>query len=183
MVRVQLGFDPSSDSYMDDMIRRAHASDAERICRTHVASIRRLCSTEYSPEQIAAWVGTRTAGDYLKAIEVATVFVAEREGEIAGFAIFDVEEGLILAIYVHPDQVRRGIGSRLLKAIEAEAQAAGLSKLWLNATLNSVMFYQARGYDSLGATTNTLPNGVDLACVRMEKRLRRAGPSEESASS
>ena len=75
----------------------------------------------------------------------------------------------MLAVYVHPDHVGVGVGSRLLGALEADARSAGVNKLWLHATLNSVSFYQKHGFVSLGPETNTLPIGVDLPCLRMER--------------
>ncbi len=155
-------------------IRPAVPGDAVHILRTHQASIAELCSGHYTPGQIEAWIGPRTADDYVKALEAARVYVAEEGSQLVGFAMVDVKAGIVLATYVHPDHVGRGVGSLLLGAVEAEAESSGLTKLWLNATLNSVPFYQARGYESLGPATNTLPGGVNLPCVRMEKKLQRS---------
>ncbi len=143
-------------------LRRANPEDAAQIHQVHRASITELCGSDYTAEQIEAWIGPRKHEDYVQAIEAVSVYVAEKGSQVVGFGMFDQQNGLVLATYVHPSHVGAGIGSDLLGAMEAEAASAGLSKVWLNATLNSVSFYQAHGFESLGRSTNTLPDGVAL---------------------
>lgn len=152
-------------------IRRAELADSENICRVHKASITALCGGDYTPGQIEAWIGQRQAVDYVKAIQSACFFVAEEDGQIIGFSLMQPAQGVINAVYVHPEHVGRGVGTLLLAALEREARAAGLSRVTLNATLNSVLFYKARGYESCGSGMNTLPSGVELPCLRMEKSM------------
>jgi putative acetyltransferase len=156
----------------DPRVRRAALADAEAICHVHHASVRSLCAAAYTPADIEAWVGWRTPANY-KVLIRGTVFLVAEVGEgVAGFGVLSVGGGGELhALYVHPDHVGRGVGSALLAALEAEACRAGLAGIALNATLNSVSFYARHGYASRGATTNVLPNGVALPCVRMDRRL------------
>lgn len=162
---------------MSDLrIRRGRERDTASICRVHRASITALCSRHYTPEQIEAWAGPKKPEDYEKPIRELIVLVAERGNDVIGLSILNPEAGEIHALYIHPEHIRRGVGSALLRETEAEARSGGLSRLSLNATLNAVTFYEARGFASLGEATNTLRVGVDLPCVRMEKRLP-AGPS------
>ena len=155
-------------------VRKANVQDAEAICRVHKASITTLCCKYYTPEQIKVWAGPRKPENYERLIIAgeAVLLVAELRDVIVGFSMLDHQTGELHALYVHPDNVRCGVGERLLEAAESEARHHGnLMKLTLNATLNSVNFYQSRGYSNLGEATNTLPSGVDLPCVRMEKQL------------
>jgi N-acetylglutamate synthase-like GNAT family acetyltransferase len=152
------------------------------MCEVHKASIGKLCSGHYTAEQIAAWADPRHPDEYEQAIRSMATFVAEHSGRIVGLAIADWNQGLILAVYVHPDHAGVGVGRKLVHKLEAEAGSAGVTQLWLHATLNSVSFYERCGFVSLGAATNTLPNGCELRCVRMQKRLmpQPAGsPSDE----
>lgn len=75
-------------------------------------------------------------------------------------------------IGVQPGRVGGGIGTQLLNAIQSEARRLGLSMIALNATLNSVSFYEGHGYSSFGESMNVLPSGIELPCVRMERKLQ-----------
>jgi putative acetyltransferase len=151
-------------------IRRATLADTVAICDVHQRSVRGLCAAAYGSADIDAWVGPRVPADYEVVITGTVVLVADGDDGVAGFTILS-RRGELHALYVHPAAVRRGVGSALLTAVEREARAAGLEAIALNATLNSVPFYARHGYADLGASSNVLPNGVRLPCVRMAKRL------------
>jgi fructose-1,6-bisphosphatase/inositol monophosphatase family enzyme len=114
------------------------------------------------------------------------VLVAEVGEQLAGFAQLDPRSGELHALYVDPAHAVTGVGSRMLAAIEEVAASAGLPAVGLNATLNSVSFYEARDYVSKGEDVNRLPSGRELRCVRMEKSLRegvsqnRREPADDS---
>jgi GNAT superfamily N-acetyltransferase len=77
----------------------------------------------------------------------------------------------IRAFFIHPEWARRGIGTLILDACEAAAQAAGFSRLEMGATLTGVPFYRARGYVDLEHLTVPLGNGESLPIVRMAKSV------------
>ena len=77
----------------------------------------------------------------------------------------------IRAFFVHPDWVRRGIGSMILDACENAAAAAGFTRFEMGATLTGVPLYRSRGYVSLEHLDVALKNGETLSVIRMEKRL------------
>jgi GNAT superfamily N-acetyltransferase len=152
-------------------IRRALITDTEQICRLHKASIRSLCCRHYTPDQIEAWAGPKQPEHYEWLIHDLIVFVVEEGGDIIGFGALDAGATEIRALYVAPDFVGHGVGSMVLEALESEARRLDRPRLGVSATLNSVAFYGARGYSSLGAGENVLPQGISLPCVRMEKTL------------
>ncbi len=75
------------------------------------------------------------------------------------------------AIYVHPYHAHRGIGTRLLRALESEAVAFGMAFLSLEASFNAEAFYRKAGY--LAIDECDLPNRASTRplCVAMGKRL------------
>jgi putative acetyltransferase len=152
-------------------IRNALVSDTEAICRVHKSSIRALCAGVYSPEEIEAWIGPRVPKDYEQFLREAVFLVAEADEVVAAFAILNPTTGELHALYVHPGHFGEGIGTELLRAVETEARVCRLSVIALNATLNSVSFYEKHGYSSRGAAMNELPGGTELPCVRVEKAL------------
>jgi len=82
-----------------------------------------------------------------------------------------VDAAKIRAFFVHPNWVRRGIGSMILDACERAAQEAGFRRFEMGATLTGVPLYRARGYVELENMGVPLANGESLPIVHMEKRL------------
>ena len=137
----------------------------------HKASIRNLCWRHYTPDQIEAWAGPKQPEHYERLIGDLIVFVVEEDGDVVGFGALDDAAADIRALYVAPGLVGHGVGSMVLDALESEARRLAMPRLTVSATLNSVAFYGARGYSSVGAAQNVLPQGISLPCVRMEKTL------------
>lgn len=150
-------------------IRAARPEDAEAICRVHVTSIRVLCARDYTPAQIEAWAGPKCAADYVRGLEAGeAIYVAETHGEIVGFGCRNGDE--LRALYIAPATTGRGVGTELLKRIEADALTAGIRSLWLHSTLTAAAFYQARGYIR-GEPVARLMRGVPIPCIPMRKSL------------
>jgi GNAT superfamily N-acetyltransferase len=96
-------------------------------------------------------------------------------GEAAGDArALDpaTEPARVRAMFVRSDWTRRGLGRRILEACEDAAASEGFRRLVLMATLPGVPLYRAYGFRSLEESDITLPDGVKLPCVSMEKPIR-----------
>jgi GNAT superfamily N-acetyltransferase len=89
------------------------------------------------------------------------VFVAELDGEIAGFATVHVmslierdEPGAVLAAIAVTERFRRrGVGSALVGAVEAHARARGASRLVLSSArkrADAHAFYLRAGFEHTG---------------------------------
>jgi GNAT superfamily N-acetyltransferase len=77
----------------------------------------------------------------------------------------------IRAFFIHPDWVRRGIGTLLLDACESAAKAAGFSRFEMGATLTGAKLFRARGYSPIRNLEVPLLNGQSLPIIQMEKSL------------
>jgi putative acetyltransferase len=152
-------------------IRRGMITDTERVCCMHQASIRDLCRSHYTADQIEAWAGPKRPEHYEPLMRDLIVFVGEEGSDIVAFGVLDPAAADIRALYVAPAFAGHGIGARILDALESEARCLAIPRLSVSATLNSIGFYTARGYSSLGAAENVLPQGISLPCVIMEKAL------------
>ncbi len=108
---------------------------------------------------------------YLEAIAEHPLFVAVLDDSIVGFSQLHAKTAEVRAIYVRPDCVRKGVGRRLLQAVEASARAHALLRLTVQATINAVPFNQAHGYVLDGFTTFMLKIGTALSCASMHKDL------------
>jgi predicted GNAT family N-acyltransferase len=77
--------------------------------------------------------------------------VAWEGAQPVGTARLDVrQDGRVGRVAVIKAYRRRGIGSMLMRALEAEATRAGLSRIWFHSQLSAVPFYRSLGYELFG---------------------------------
>ena len=86
------------------------------------------------------------------------------------------EPARVRAMFVRADWTRRGLGRAILVACEAAARAEGFRRLTLMATLPGVPLYLAFGFRAVERVDLTLPDGVVVAGVAMERSIGPAGP-------
>jgi putative acetyltransferase len=153
------------------MIRRATLADAEGIFRVHRSAIRDIAATHYTSEQIEAWAGRLSPASYSDPIENKILLVAVDTGQICGFGQLDARTSVVEAVYVLPSHLRRGLGSRLLSTLESIARSSGLAQLTLDASLNSVPFYERASYTPVRPMDHELDAGVSIPCMAMRKEL------------
>jgi putative acetyltransferase len=153
---------------MSCTVRRAAPKDAQALDALHKASVRALCAQAYSARQIEAWLSDRSPADYCRAmIAGRTMFVAERDGLVVGFASIKGER--LMGLYVDP--VRgRGTGPLLLGRAERHVRDEGAADLSLQATRNAVAFYRRHGFVA-DRNNSVVRGGRKLAVVDMSKRL------------
>ncbi|MEX2612367.1 MAG: GNAT family N-acetyltransferase [Gaiellaceae bacterium] len=81
------------------------------------------------------------------------------------------EPARVRAMFVRADWTRRGLGRRILEECEAAARREGFRELALVATLPGVPLYLAYGFRRVEDTEVTMPDGVTIACVSMDKPI------------
>ena len=81
------------------------------------------------------------------------------------------EPARVRAMFVRADWTRRGLGRRIVDACEAAASREGFTRLALVATMPGLPLYLACGFERLHDLEVTMPDGVSIPCVAMEKRI------------
>jgi GNAT superfamily N-acetyltransferase len=185
---------------VDFSLRKAMPADVPVLETLIEASVRGLQAQDYSPSQIESALASVYGVDS-QLIADGTYFVVQansaggaivacggwsKRKTLYGGDVWKAREDSLLnpqtdaakirAFFVHPDWVRRGIGTLLLDACEQAAMAEGFRRFEMGATLSGVPLYRARGYVSLENLGVPLANGESLPIVRMEKRLLSANP-------
>ncbi len=147
----------------------------------------------FYPERLAASAIRHVPVVDLQLLADGTYFVAEADGMVvacggwsrrdklytgSGDATGDVrdldpasEPARVRAMFVHPEWTRRGLGRAILVACERAAHEAGFGQMTLMATLPGVPLYRAYGFRARDDVEITLPDGVRLPCVVMDKSI------------
>ena len=166
-------------------VRQADRTDVDAIAEAHRDSIESLGPAFYPREAVDAWKYGLTGDVYLKAMDAGEVFfiatgTVDGTTRVLGFASDYRIEGAThgTSVYVRGIAARRGIGTALLRRVEAHAVAHGARSIQIEASFAGVEFYKANGYVEVrrGATPLML-SGQSIACVFMRKEL----PTVESA--
>ena len=90
------------------------------------------------------------------------IAVGELDGEriVLGFSSHRVDDAVHgISVYVRGQAARRGIGSALLRTAEADAIAAGATKIRIDASFAAVEFYTTHDYLELNRGTVALSSG------------------------
>jgi GNAT superfamily N-acetyltransferase len=81
------------------------------------------------------------------------------------------EPARVRAMFVRGDWTRRGLGRAILESCEHAARAEGFAVLSLMATLPGEPLYRAYGFRELERTLLTMPDGVTIEGVAMERAV------------
>jgi GNAT superfamily N-acetyltransferase len=121
---------------------------------------RRIALWSSLPPLYHAWAMTSGGERY---------FLAERGRRVMGYAALRGDE--VSAAFVRPSAARQGIGTALLRHVEAEAVRAGARALRVRAALSAVPFYEALGFRGTRRIRVPLPGGETLPARALLKRI------------
>ncbi len=96
-----------------------------------------------------------------------TIFSAERDGKVIGYAIFShvLSEGELLRVAVSPEARRLGIGGRLITAF---LEDTSIEKLFLEVrsrNIGAIALYTSLGFNPIGKRRAYYKNPVDDALL------------------
>ncbi|TCM51332.1 GNAT family N-acetyltransferase [Kribbella sp. VKM Ac-2568] len=169
--------------------RLAVPTDAPAIAELMRASVLDLFPAYYDAPQTAS-ASVHIAALDLALIQDGTYYVHEAGGEIvacggwsrrnklfngtdagADERLLDpaTEPARIRAMFVRADWTRRGLGRAILTSCVDAARVEGFTRLALMATLPGVPLYKAFGFTEVEHAQLTLPDGVVLGAVAMER--------------
>lgn len=94
--------------------------------------------------------------DFDRAVIGETIFVAERDGHLLGFASIFTQENFLHNLFIDPQFQGTGAGSALLRAAEKTFTRTGSLKCLVKSQ-KSVAFYLSKGWDIVA--TGDSPKG------------------------
>ena len=176
----------------DPVLRVATVDDANAIEALMKTSGAALFPGSYDERQAASAVRYVAQVDRML-LEDGTYFVLEADGELVGCGGWSrrdkpytgsgdndtdarpldpaTEAARVRAMFVRADWTRRGLGRRILEECEAAARREGFRELYLVATMPGLPLYLSYGFEPLEQLEVTMPDGVAIDCVSMEKPI------------
>ena len=141
-------------------IRRCRPGEEEALWTLYHDTTHEVNGRDYTPEQLERWAPSQVDMKKWKdRIRARDPFVAERDGEIAGFAELE-PDGHIDYFYCHHQCQRMGVGRSLYGAIEAEARRLGLSCLRAEVSITAKDFFLSMGFEILKEQNNVVCGAV-----------------------
>lgn len=138
----------SVESGNNTILRPSRPGEGQSLYDVTARSIQALGKQYYSSDQLAGWMGERTADYYEDMIKKNKSFVAEKNGEIQGFV--DATPGEVTRLFLLPKAAGQGLGKRLLR-LGVEIAAEGYAgPIRVEATLNAHKFYERNGFKTVG---------------------------------
>lgn len=148
-------------------IRQSKPEDLGYILQLQADSLR-ILSNDYNLSQIESLIKSQKSA---RLSSDETTFIAELNSRIIGFSCFIDARNTIGGVYVHPDFVRRGIGTKLLNAVEEVAIQRKCQIIYVTSSLSSVDFYKANGYQVVRNSGFLSDLTTWIECVNLEKKL------------
>ena len=151
----------------DIVLRRASAGDAARLAAFSAASFTDTFAAQNRPEDMATYLAD-AFGEAVQRAELSdpdcTVFIAERDGEIVGYAMLrdgpqppcvaDANAIEIARLYAGQRWIGAGIGALLMQRCLVEAASRGRRTLWLGVwerNVRAIAFYQRWHFSIVGS--------------------------------
>jgi predicted N-acetyltransferase YhbS len=98
---------------------------------------------------------------------VATSCVVEDNSHIVGFG--EAVRGMIIAVYVDPGSVRRGVGSAIMHQALKVARQEHHAAIRLESTLNATGFYERFGFRAV-ERSSVIRGQVAVPVILMERQ-------------
>lgn len=108
--------------------------------------------------------------DFYNDVKDDYTLIAELHGHVVGVGA--LRSNQIHHIYVSPDFQGSGIGESLMLALEAEAEALGIEVIEIDASHESLEFYQHLGYKNNGKSNTNIEHAT-LEVTKMSKHISK----------
>jgi ribosomal protein S18 acetylase RimI-like enzyme len=158
---------------MEINIRLARPEEIETIVELQTLSLLNPHSQYriYDLQQINSLIEGQAAMRHQFVLSEKLIVAETIDLELVGFSSISNTGSHIWGIYVHPDFVRRGIGTKLLRAIETIAIDKKRRSILGVSSIESVDFFQKNGYLILEDMGFYSTDSVWIQCKYIKKEL------------
>jgi N-acetylglutamate synthase-like GNAT family acetyltransferase len=149
-------------------VRNFEPEDAEKLSQLIVQNLQQVLIEDYPNEAIEALMPFFTPEKLIEDSKHQFMLVGMLGNDVVGIASLDDDR--VRNVFVDVARHRRGIGKKLMTAIEAYAQEQHLKKIYLMAAISARGFYEKLGYKIVKRFDRDL-NGIPIPEIQMEKAL------------
>lgn len=145
------------------VVRRGSPADAERLKEIAIAA---KAHWGYGLDRVRVWADAGGFG--AEALRALDLFVAELDRRTVAWASVKVagETAWLEDLWVEPDWIGKGLGSRLFRSVADHARAGGATAIEWEAEPNAVGFYEKLG--GRHVRNGTSEWGRTLSIMRVE---------------
>jgi GNAT superfamily N-acetyltransferase len=164
-------------------LRPYEAGDLDAVFALVARTIETSYAGVYGPTAIAHFHEHHTRDEICRAAEEGCTVLLEQDDRL--LATGTVVGDHVDRVYVAPEHQGRGLGRRVMAALEEEARRAGVRTIRLAASIPARVFYLRLGYRLVSEECHDFPDGDCLPWFKMAKDLEPAAgnPSPAEAAS
>lgn len=153
-------------------VRPFKSTDAAALAEIFFAAVHEIASAHYGREQIHAWAPAVPSSDsFCKRLSDGRTLLVAVNNDDWPLAYGNFEpDGHIDHLFCRPGYSRKGIVAALYSELERTAYAAGISKLFVEASEPARRFFEKQGFVVL-ERNDFESNGVPIHNWRMAKSL------------
>lgn len=131
------------------------------------SAIKEVCSNDYTPEQIAAWLPSSYDADKWKSLmDKLRPYIAKVDGQVAGYADLQ-NDGYIDHFFVSARHQSQGVTTALMDTLLKAG--AGQERLYAHVSITARPFFEHKGF-SVVSENVVVREGVELKNYIMERR-------------
>lgn len=154
-------------------LRRYVERDLPMVRDLHRRAVAALAAERHDHDQINAHIQLIDSPGYAEDLGASHMHLAFDGGGLlvatAGWMANGDGRARLRKLFVLPSLARRGVGTALIRWVEADAQEHGFARFTVRANLNAVELYEKAGYRPEGPGVLETPAGIDLPTVIMGK--------------
>ncbi|MEA5507797.1 GNAT family N-acetyltransferase [Halotia wernerae UHCC 0503] len=122
-------------------VRTYEISDTAAIMKLFYDTVHEVNIRDYTKEQVDAWTPANMDTEaWISSLKSKFTYVVEQSEHIIGFGELE-DNGHIDRFYCHKDFQRKGVGTKILEAIELKASCLGIKKLLTEASITAKPFF------------------------------------------
>ena len=156
-------------------MRAFRPSDASALRRLIERTIDESYGPVYPPRALDFFKRFHSEAEILARHGEGEILVIERDGALVATGALVGKD--ILGVFVDPDAQHQGHGKTLMRALEAEARARGVTEVEISASLPSRRFYERCGYTGFEDREKDLGDGQRLTFWKAWKTLSPGAPN------
>jgi GNAT superfamily N-acetyltransferase len=143
--------------------------DAEAVRELIHSTIEACYTGVYPARAVEYFLQYHSESEILRRAQKGTTIVAEAGGRIV--ATGTLKGKYIIAVFVYRHVQDRGLGRRIMGALEERARTDGVEEIWLDVSLPSRAFYERMGYGGFEPAFLDVGEGQRLDYWKASKRL------------